>query len=115
MGVWPRNTSAVTRVPPPLTVSLQGATEMRVANKIRDHMKAAQFRQTDIFHRFDKDGSGQLDARELWEALGHIGLKITQGEVRTFGASRRRAPIFLADIYASVILGRHAFCGAPIK
>eukprot|EP01052_Picozoa_sp_SAG31_P022313 SAG31_NODE_1770_length_7309_cov_56.975867_7_plen_125_part_00 len=87
---------AVKSLRPPTPIL--GALEYRVANKIRDHMKAVHFRQTDIFHRFDRDGSGKLDARELRSALAEIGLKLTLTEIKAFGASLDLSPLFGGEL-----------------
>ena len=49
------------RAPAPIL----GATELRVAEKIRAHMAAVQFRQMDIFHRcatLQRDAVAELPA-----------------------------------------------------
>ena len=65
-----------------LTSTDDSSATMKAAEYIRAHMQKSQFRQLDVFHRMDADGSGELDEEELAAALAEMGLKITEAEVQ---------------------------------
>ena len=54
---------------------------LQVALYLRNHMAKTQFRQVDVFHRMDTDGSGDLDAAEFGRALEEMGCPVSGTEL----------------------------------
>ena len=57
------------------------STGALVMSTMSDYIKRTKSKVVDVFHFFDKDGSGELDAWELREALAHLGLKLEPEQV----------------------------------
>eukprot|EP01052_Picozoa_sp_SAG31_P004432 SAG31_NODE_183_length_20987_cov_8.711078_16_plen_403_part_00 len=55
-----------------------------IADKIRKQIRDEGLRRIDVFHRFDRDKSGDLDAVELLAALAEFGLELSLVEAKAF-------------------------------
>lgn len=50
-----------------------------VLQRFRDFVASSQLRIVDFFRRFDRDGSGSVDAREFRDALKSMGIEASEG------------------------------------
>jgi hypothetical protein len=57
------------------------STGARVMSTVSEYIQRTKSKVVDVFHFFDKDGSGELDAWELREALAHLGLQLDAEQV----------------------------------
>lgn len=57
------------------------STGALVMNMVSDYIQRTKSKVVDVFHFFDKDGNGELDAWELREALAHLGLQLDTEQV----------------------------------
>lgn len=64
--------------PPPLELPMPQADG---AARISALLDKNMGKVIDLFHRFDKDGSGEVSKKELKAAMGWLGLKCGQEEV----------------------------------
>lgn len=52
-----------------------------VMTTVSDYIQRTKSKVVDVFHFFDKDGNGELDAWEFREALAHLGLQLDTEQV----------------------------------
>ena len=81
--VTARQSNYVRPAAPQRAAQLQASssTGALVMQTMSDYIRRTKSKVVDVFHFFDKDGSGELDAWELREALAHLGLKLEPEQV----------------------------------
>lgn len=79
--------------PPPLELPMAGDGANDGAARISALLDKNMGKVIDLFHRFDKDGSGEVSKKELKAAMVWLGLKCGQEEVDAlFNQVRRATP-----------------------
>ena len=81
--VTARQSNYVRPAAPQRTAQLRASssTGALVMSTVSDHIQRTKSKVVDVFHSFDKDGNGELDAWEVREALAQLGLQLDAVQV----------------------------------
>lgn len=62
-------------------LTASSSTGSLVMSTVSDYIQRTKSKVVDVFHSFDKDGNGELDAWEFRDALAHLGLMLDKDQV----------------------------------